>query len=264
MPSKKPSPSMVVALIALFVSLSGTAAALSGRNTVDSGDIKPENVRASDLDRGAVTAGKVAPGAVGGSAIAPGAIDGSKVAGDSLTGAQVLESSLGTVPFATSADSATTAGSANTANSANSANTANSATTAADADKLDGLTSTEFLRRDRVAREGIQNNLVGDAVLTSGVNGINTWDVLNDGDADTSAEVRVRGTGCASCDLHVSTPAGTVNVDGQTTSAQINANGGMLITPANNISVAMMLLCQVDTVVSSKAVVCFVIRTGGV
>ena len=257
MPSRKPSPSMVVALTALFVSLTGSAAALSGRNTVDSGDIKPGNVRTSDLDSAAVTASRLAPGSVGAASIAPGAIDGSKVAGDSLTGLQVLESSLGTVPAATTADSATTA------QTANSANTANSATTADDADTLDGINSFDFLRSDRMKREGIQNNLVGDAVLASGVNGANTWDVLNDGDADTSAELRVKQTG-TSGSLHVSTPAGTVNVATGATSAQIDASGGMLITPSNNISVAMMLLCQTDTLLSSKAVVCFVLRSGGV
>ena len=39
--SRHPSPAMVIALIALFVSLGGTAAALSGSNTVQSNDIGP-------------------------------------------------------------------------------------------------------------------------------------------------------------------------------------------------------------------------------
>lgn len=58
--SRRPSPAMVVAFIALIAALSGTAVALPGKNTVDSGDIKKGNVKRSDIARNAVTSGKVA------------------------------------------------------------------------------------------------------------------------------------------------------------------------------------------------------------
>jgi hypothetical protein len=67
---------MVVAMLALFISLTGTAAALKGRNSVDSGDIKPRQVKTGDL------------------------------ANNAATGAKVLESSLGQVPSAASATNA--------------------------------------------------------------------------------------------------------------------------------------------------------------
>jgi len=66
--------SNVFGLIAIFIALGGTAGALSGKNKVDSGDIKKGNVKQSDLGAGAVTSVKVAD--------------------DSITGIDVLESSL--------------------------------------------------------------------------------------------------------------------------------------------------------------------------
>jgi hypothetical protein len=71
----RPSPAMVVALIALFVALSGTAAALSGSNTVQSDDLGPgAQVKAPD--------------------VAANAVNSADVAIDSLTGADILESTL--------------------------------------------------------------------------------------------------------------------------------------------------------------------------
>ena len=61
-------------IVALFVALGGTAAALPGKNTIDSGDIKKAQVKRGDL--------------------APNSVDGSKVTDDSLKGADVDEASL--------------------------------------------------------------------------------------------------------------------------------------------------------------------------
>jgi hypothetical protein len=53
----RPSPAMVVALIALFVALGGTAAALQGSNTVQSDDLGPgAQVKAADIAANAVAA----------------------------------------------------------------------------------------------------------------------------------------------------------------------------------------------------------------
>jgi hypothetical protein len=51
---RRPSPAMLVAVIALVLALGGAAAALPGRNSVQSNDIKRHNVRLSDIARGAV------------------------------------------------------------------------------------------------------------------------------------------------------------------------------------------------------------------
>jgi hypothetical protein len=113
--ARRPKPAMVVAFIALVAALSGTAVALPGKNTVDSGDIKKGAVKSGDIARGAVTNSKVRNGTLTGGKLRNGTITGLKVGGDTLTGANINESTLGQVP------------SANTANTANSANTANTA-----------------------------------------------------------------------------------------------------------------------------------------
>ncbi len=92
--SLRPSPSMVVSLIALFISLTGGAYALQGTNTVDSGDIIDRQVKAADLGPAAVTTGKVAANAV----------TAAKVPANALTGNDISESSLGQVPSAANAN----------------------------------------------------------------------------------------------------------------------------------------------------------------
>jgi hypothetical protein len=71
---RRPSPSMVVAFIALIAALSGTAVALPGVNLIDSGDIKNGQVKGKDIGKNAVT--------------------GKKVKNGSLTGADVKDKSL--------------------------------------------------------------------------------------------------------------------------------------------------------------------------
>src|SRR5215216_4859238 len=55
---RRPSPAMVVAMVALFAALTGTAAALRGHNRVRSDDIKNGQVKTRDLHDGAVTSPK--------------------------------------------------------------------------------------------------------------------------------------------------------------------------------------------------------------
>jgi hypothetical protein len=120
--ARRPKPAMVVAFIALLAALSGTAVALPGRNTVDSGDIKKGAVKNRNIGRGAVTNSKVRNGTLTGAKLRNGTITGLKVGADTLTGANINEGTLGQVP---SANTANTANSANSANTANTANTAN-------------------------------------------------------------------------------------------------------------------------------------------
>jgi hypothetical protein len=46
-PSHRPSPALIVALIALVAALAGSAVALPGKNKVDKNDIKKNRSRAS-------------------------------------------------------------------------------------------------------------------------------------------------------------------------------------------------------------------------
>ena len=54
-----PSPATMIACLALFFAIGGSAIALQGRNTVDSGDIKPKAVKTSDIANNAVTTKKI-------------------------------------------------------------------------------------------------------------------------------------------------------------------------------------------------------------
>jgi hypothetical protein len=57
---RRPSPATVIACIALFFAVAGgSAIALKGRNTVDSGDIKKGQVKTSDIANNAVTTKKI-------------------------------------------------------------------------------------------------------------------------------------------------------------------------------------------------------------
>jgi hypothetical protein len=89
----KVSPGVVLGVIAILIALSGTSIALPGKNTVDSGDIKKNAVKSSDISN---SKGVKSP----------------DVVNDTLTGADINEGSLGKVPNANSADSARPSGAA--------------------------------------------------------------------------------------------------------------------------------------------------------
>jgi hypothetical protein len=111
--NSRPSPGMALAFVALLVALSGTAVALPGRNTVDSGDIKNRTIRGRD------------------------------VRGNTLTGLDISERKLGKVPSAGKAD---TAGSADSATTAGSAGTAALAATALNAGTVGGQGVRKFFK----------------------------------------------------------------------------------------------------------------------
>ena len=129
--SRRPSPALIVACLALFVSLGGTAFALAG--TIYSADIVDGEVKSPDIAKAAVLATHIRGNAV----------LSSHVRDDTLKGSDIDESTLGLVPEATyagNAQSALEAGHAETANYAGNAQAAENA------DKLDMLDSTDFLK----------------------------------------------------------------------------------------------------------------------
>jgi hypothetical protein len=118
--SRKPSPALVVAFIALVAALSGSAIALPGKNTVDSGDIKNNVVRSNDVRNGQIATKDVKNNN----------LRSNDIRNNTLTGNDVNEGSLGQVP---------------SANTANTANTANNANNANNASQLGGLPASRFL-----------------------------------------------------------------------------------------------------------------------
>lgn len=89
----RPSPAMIVAVIALVAALSGSAYAALGKNSVGTRQLKAKAVTSGKIANNAVTSAKVAKG--------------------SLTAADINVGSLGTVPSAARAGSAGSADSVN-------------------------------------------------------------------------------------------------------------------------------------------------------
>ncbi|MEA2390401.1 MAG: hypothetical protein QOK31_510 [Solirubrobacteraceae bacterium] len=102
---KVPSPSMMVALTALFVALVGTAYAASlPRNSVGPRQLKNNAVTSGKVKDSTLTGSDVRNGSLDGSDVKGSSLDGSSVKDNSLGGSDVNESSLGTVPRAASLD----------------------------------------------------------------------------------------------------------------------------------------------------------------
>jgi len=112
----RPSHGTVVAYLALFVALGGSAYAAKQlpKNSVGSPQIKKNAVKTGDIARNAVKAGKLAREAVKAGKLAKNAVPTNRLRDNAATGAKVNEATLGTVP------TAQTANAANTANVANS------------------------------------------------------------------------------------------------------------------------------------------------
>jgi hypothetical protein len=68
-----PSPALVIAIVALSVALGGSALALPGKNSVNSGDIKKGAVKSSDIGDGSIKAKDVADGSLGPADLGPAA-----------------------------------------------------------------------------------------------------------------------------------------------------------------------------------------------
>lgn len=79
---------------AVALAIGGTATALPGTNTVDSGDIINGQVRTQDLAGSSVKSGKVLNNSLKGLDIKDGSLTGTEITDNSLTGADVNESSL--------------------------------------------------------------------------------------------------------------------------------------------------------------------------
>jgi hypothetical protein len=99
---RTPSPAMVVACLALILSLGGNAWAVTQggqnggprRHKIRKGEIAKGAVTGAALAKGAVTAQSIRKGAVGAGAIAPGAIGASQLAPDAVTATAVAPSSI--------------------------------------------------------------------------------------------------------------------------------------------------------------------------
>ena len=120
---RRPSPALLISVLALFVALGGPAQAAKlihgktiKKGTITSTQVKdgtlgekelskgarralkavaPGSVTAASIATGAVTAAQIAPGAVDGVRLAPNAVDSSKVADNSLGGSDIGANAIG-------------------------------------------------------------------------------------------------------------------------------------------------------------------------
>jgi hypothetical protein len=137
---RRPSPAMIVALLALFVALSGSSYAAV-------------KIGARDIKRGAVGTRAIANNSVRSADIHNATVSGADVADNSLTNADIDNTNL-SAQTAESANTATRATTATSANTATNATNATNATSADNADKLDGLDSADFTRPSCTSQTG--------------------------------------------------------------------------------------------------------------
>ena len=106
---RRPSPAMIVASLALFVSLSGVSYGVA-TGSIDSREIKNNEVRSLDIRNNEIRTGDIRNNQVRGIDIRNSTVQGRDVALNTLTGDDVAEDTLGKVPSAITADTATSAG----------------------------------------------------------------------------------------------------------------------------------------------------------
>jgi hypothetical protein len=120
--NRLPSPALVIACVALFVSLGGVSYGLATgsidsreikNNAVSSKDVRNNTVRSTDVRNNTMRTFDIRNNEVRGFDIRNSSVRGRDVAFNTLSGADISEGTLAKVPSATTADTATTATTAN-------------------------------------------------------------------------------------------------------------------------------------------------------
>jgi len=105
---RRPSPALVIALIALFVSLSGVSYGVV-TGFIDSREIKNNEIRSLDIRNNEIRSRDIRNNEVRGKDIRNSTVQSRDIAINGVTGEDVKEDTLGKVPSALLADSATSA-----------------------------------------------------------------------------------------------------------------------------------------------------------
>jgi hypothetical protein len=107
--SRRPSPALVIACAALFLSLGGVSYGVA-TGFIDSRELKDNTIRSRDVRNNTLRTFDIRNNEVRGFDIRNSSVQGRDVAFDTLTGDDVSEEDLGKVPSAGTADTATSAG----------------------------------------------------------------------------------------------------------------------------------------------------------
>jgi hypothetical protein len=105
---RRPSPALVISMIALFVSLSGVSYGVA-TGFIDSREIKNNEIRSLDIRNNEVRTRDLRNNEVRGIDIRNSTVQGRDIALNTVTGEDINETTLGKVPSATAADTATSA-----------------------------------------------------------------------------------------------------------------------------------------------------------
>ena len=105
---RRPSPALVISMIALFVSLSGVSYGVA-TGFIDSREIKNNEIRSLDIRNNEVRTRDLRNNEVRGIDIRNSTVQGRDLALNTVTGEDINESTLGKVPSATTADTAASA-----------------------------------------------------------------------------------------------------------------------------------------------------------
>jgi hypothetical protein len=191
----------VVACIALFVALGGSAVA--AKTAIDGSQIRKGSLPADRLKKDSIAA--------------------AEVKADSLTGAQIQEGTLATVPSAAhagtadsaeTADNATSAGHADESMHAEESAHAADSTHASDADTLAGFGPGAFAPASEI-RTGVGNSQAVPATTILSLPEVGVK-VETDGNADFDQSVVIRNTGATNLFVDVPFGVGTIQA-GKTT-----------------------------------------------
>ena len=112
---RRPSPALLISMIALFVSLSGVSYGVA-TGFIDSREIKNNEIRSLDIRNNQVRTRDLRNNEVRGIDIRNSTVQGRDIALNTVTGEDIEEDTLRKVPSAGSADRASTAGSADSVN----------------------------------------------------------------------------------------------------------------------------------------------------
>ena len=118
----RPSPALVVSMVALLVALGGTSYAAFS--------LPKNSVGNKQLKNNSVSNVKLRNGSVGNAKLKPGSVSGTNIQNGTITGSNLNLGALGTVPSANNANHATNADNATKATTATAATTAGTAGTA--------------------------------------------------------------------------------------------------------------------------------------